>query len=131
MILETPVVILPCEASRPLVLVAHLGRVAISSLTPRPQAYRVELKNTSLYTLDSERSPDLDCARHGKAILHNTHVELTLQKGCSSPTNVCSNSVDEEFIVGHIDIDEADAANEDTWQLDGYLVGPLKVGFLM
>lgn len=127
-ILETPVIVLPCEVARPLVLVAHLGRVAISSTTALPQAYRVELKNTSLYTLDTERSPGLDCATHGKAILHNTHVELTLQKG-SGQGGSRENSVDEDLVVGQMDdLDEADAETEDdTWKLDGYLVGPLKV----
>lgn len=126
MILETPVIVLPCEVCRPLVLVAHLGRVAVSSVTPRAHTYRVELKNTSLYTLDTDRSPELDCERHGKAILHNTHIELHLQRGSSPEED--RGADDEELPAGRMELDSPDAAGEDeTWQLDGYIVGPLKV----
>lgn len=126
-ILETPVIVLPCEVSRPLVLVAHLGRVAVSSVTQSPHTYRVELKNTSLYTLNTEQSPGLDCERHGKAILHNTHVELTLQRGSSHLANEESHSLEEDFFAGQLELDGHHISEENTWHLDGYIVGPLKV----
>ncbi|OQR68370.1 vacuolar protein sorting-associated protein 13D-like [Tropilaelaps mercedesae] len=126
-ILETPVIILPCEVSRPLVLVAHLGRVTVSSANPRPHVYRIRLNNTSLYTLDAERNPDFDCEKYGRAILHNTHVELTLQQGGATVPQ--RDPTEEEFLAGEMEMDELNSECEEstTWQLDGCLVGPLKV----
>lgn len=110
-ILETPVIVLPCELSRPNVLVAHLGRMTVSSSST--SNYRVELKNTSLYSLDSNLSPNFDCSVHGRAMLHNTQVDLTIEKVIKPSQKP-------------IPTERPDAI-DDVWQLEGCVVGPLKV----
>ncbi|XP_028966611.1 vacuolar protein sorting-associated protein 13D [Galendromus occidentalis] len=110
-ILETPVIVLPCELSRPNVLVAHLGRMTVSSTST--SSYRVELKNTSLYSLDSNLSPNFDCSVHGRAMLHNTQIDLMIEQ-VVKPSQRTSPTERPDPI-------------DDVWQLEGCVVGPLKV----
>lgn len=108
MILETPVIVIPCIASAPNVLVANLGKIAIQSISM--DNYKLELSNTSLYSYDTSLDPGVtyDCAVNGKPILHNTLIELFL-------TRVSPN----ESILLEVDVLRND---EELWQLEGKLM---------
>ncbi|XP_063232383.1 intermembrane lipid transfer protein Vps13D [Bacillus rossius redtenbacheri] len=144
--LATPVVVLPRSATSAQVLVAHLGKIRVSNCLPsspgceepwslqRHQRYSVEVRDMNLFSLDTllnaapaqsqpaaESAPVpaerlYSCVRHGKPVLHDTEVQLVVDRAVG-------HGVPGVLLGG----DYLDAEQEETLQVSGGVVSALKV----
>ncbi|KAF5273971.1 hypothetical protein FQA39_LY01087 [Lamprigera yunnana] len=103
-VLDSPVVVLPRAHNSPQVFVAHLGKTCVTNCNDekkknenwdnieiRMERYDVEIRDMNLYSLDtaSRRGPGplmnrsevlYSCETLAKPILHNTIVQLTIER---------------------------------------------------
>lgn len=149
-ILDTPVVVLPRSANSEQVLVAHLGRMSLTNTLDLPHApswgdeqelaehYDVEIRDMNVYTLDMQvrtcnthsgsdcpllRVDKLyDCKERGKPVLHDTVVQLSIEREIGK----LKMRQNEEILL-ESGPDFTSAERQDTVQINGKVVTPLKV----
>ncbi|CAG2061726.1 unnamed protein product [Timema podura] len=147
-VLDTPVVVLPRGPCSPQVLVAHLGKITISNspdgedhmnnwgVVVRKERYNIEMRDMNLYSLDTElransclllvpmRAEKLySCAKDGKPILHDTMIQLVLERNM-----VCqSDSVSSLLLGEDAGAELHETEQHDVLHISGSVVTPLKV----
>lgn len=149
-ILDTPVVVLPRSANSEQVLVAHLGRMSLTNSLDIPNVpswgdeqeltehYDVEIRDMNVYTLDMQvrtcnthsgsdcpllRVDKLyDCKERGKPVLHNTVIQLAIEREMGK----LKMRQNEEILL-ESGPDFTSAERQDTIQINGEVVTPLKV----
>ncbi|KAG5879440.1 hypothetical protein JTB14_025696 [Gonioctena quinquepunctata] len=151
--LESPVVVLPRCSSRAEVFVAHLGKICINNTYSddlktniyngeysenRTEHYNIDVKDMNIYSLDtsSRRVPGntisrsevlYDCKVGAKPILHDTKLELTIDREVCKSINTRQSSESNLLLEGS----ENDAYNYinsgKSIQITGSIVTALKL----
>ncbi|KAK4875461.1 hypothetical protein RN001_011883 [Aquatica leii] len=151
-ILDSPVVVLPRTHNSPQVFVAHLGKTSVTNCSNKQKSeswdnveskiehYDVEIRDMNLYSLDttSRRVPGplmnrsevlYNCDTLAKPILHNTIVQLTIEREifCNpqSRHHSLSNLLDDDGDLRQME--DSDLFFTENIQISGSVVTALKV----